>query len=75
MGFVGFMRSTAGRLLRAVVGIVLILVGLLGIGFTTGGIILAVVGLVMVAAGAANFCLFGPLFKLDLFGRPRSSSV
>ena len=68
MGFVDFMRSNAGRLLRIVAGIALILVGLLAIG-GTGGVIVAIVGLVPLAAGIFNFCLFGPLFGVDLWGR------
>mgnify|MGYP001821663859 FL=1 len=68
MGFVNFMRSNAGRLLRAVAGIALILIGLLAVG-GTGGVIIAIVGLVPLAAGIFNFCLFGPLFGVDLWGR------
>jgi len=37
------------------------------------GIIVAVVGLVPLAAGIFNFCILGPVFRVDLFGRPRSS--
>ena len=62
MGFVSFMSSTAGRLLRIVAGIALILAGLLAIG-GTGGAILAIVGLVPLAAGIFGFCLFDPLFR------------
>ena len=40
MAFLNFMVSPAGRLLRSVVGIVLIVVGLLGIG-GTGGIVVS----------------------------------
>lgn len=68
MGFVNFMRSNAGRLLRIVAGLALILVGLFVIG-GTGGVIVAIVGLVPLAAGIFNFCLFGPLFGVDLWGR------
>jgi hypothetical protein len=71
MGFVNFMRSNAGRLLRIVAGLVLIAVGLAVIG-GTGGVILAIVGLVPLAAGIFNFCLFGPLFGVDLWGRSAS---
>jgi hypothetical protein len=67
MGFVNFMSSTAGRLLRIVAGIALILIGLLVIG-GTGGVILAIVGLVPLAAGVFGFCLFGPLFGVGLRG-------
>jgi hypothetical protein len=35
----------------------------------TGGIALAVVGVVPIAAGVFKFCLFGPLFGVDLMGR------
>lgn len=74
MGFVGFMRSNAGRLLRIVAGLALILVGLLVLE-GTGGIVLAVIGVVPLLAGIFNFCLFGPLFRLDFFGRPRSRAA
>jgi hypothetical protein len=69
VGFVKFMSSGAGRLARIVAGIVLILVGLLAIG-GTAGIVIAIIGLVPLAAGVFNFCLFGPLFGVDLKGRP-----
>jgi hypothetical protein len=61
MGFARFMSSTAGRLLRIVAGIVLIIVGL-AVVHGTGGIILAIVGLVPLIAGIANVCVFAPLF-------------
>ncbi len=72
MSFVEFMRGTSGRLARIVAGLALILIGLIVVG-GTGGIILAIVGLVPLAAGIFNFCLFGPLFGVDLWGRERSS--
>ncbi len=61
MGFVDFMSSTAGRVLRIVAGLALIPIGLLTV---TGpvGVGLAVFGLVAISAGALNFCLFAPLF-------------
>ncbi len=69
MGFVKFMSSGAGRMTRILAGIVLILVGLLALG-GAGGIVIAIIGLVPLAAGTFNFCLFGPLFGVDLKGRP-----
>ncbi len=66
--FVSFMASTAGRVLRAVVGIVLVYVGWVTMG-GTGGIIVALVGLVMIAAGVFDFCLFAPLFGNPLSGK------
>ena len=61
MGFARFMASTAGRLIRIVAGIALVVVGLFVMGNTLG-IILAVVGLVPLLAGIANVCVFAPLF-------------
>jgi hypothetical protein len=72
MTFVRFMRSTTGRLVRIVAGIVLIVVGLAVVG-GAGGIVIAIVGLVPLSAGIFNFCLFGPLFGVDLRGRSQSS--
>jgi hypothetical protein len=66
--FVSFMASTAGRVLRAVVGIVLVYVGWVTMG-GTAGIILALVGLVMIAAGVFDFCLFAPLFGNPFSGK------
>ncbi len=37
------------------------------------GAVLAIVGLVPLAAGIFNFCLLGPVFGVDLWGRSRSS--
>ena len=62
MGFAAFMASTAGRLIRVVAGLVLVIVGLMAIGPTTTGIIVAVVGLVPLLAGVFDVCLFAPLF-------------
>ena len=69
MAFVRFMRSAAGRLLRIGAGVVLMWYGLTQM-VGTGGMLLAVVGVVPIAAGIFNFCLFGPLFGVDLMGRP-----
>jgi hypothetical protein len=63
-GFVNFMASTTGRIVRIVAGIVLIAWGLLGLGSTTG-IIVAIIGAVPLLAGVLDFCIFAPLF-----GRP-----
>jgi hypothetical protein len=70
MGFVHFMRGSSGRLLRVLAGGALIAVGLGAIG-GAAGIVVAIVGLVPLAAGIFNFCLFGPLFGVDLWGRTR----
>lgn len=67
MAFSKFMASTAGRLIRIVAGIVLIIVGL-AVVQGTGGIILAVIGLVPLAAGVFDFCIFAPLFGQPFSG-------
>jgi len=60
-GFARFMSSLAGRPLRILAGIALIVIGL-AVVHGTGGIILAVVGLIPLVAGLFNFCVFAPLF-------------
>ena len=67
MGFSKFMASGAGRGLRIVAGLVLIVLGLFSVG-GTGGIILAVIGAVPLVAGVADVCLFAPLFGGPLKG-------
>jgi len=71
--FVKFLASPAGRVVRAVAGIVLIAWGLLGLGGTTG-IIVAVIGIVPLAAGLFDFCVFAPLFGAPLSGQKIRSS-
>ena len=66
--FVSFMASTAGRVLRAVAGLVLLYVGM-QLMAGVGGIIVAVIGVVMIAAGVFDFCLFAPLFGNPLSGK------
>jgi len=71
MAFVSFMASTAGRLLRAVVGL-----GLIGWGVylvvaansVTTGIILVIVGLLPLVAGLFDVCVFAPLFGAPFRG-------
>ena len=65
--FVKFMASTAGRIVRIVAGIALILWGLLGI-HGVGGIVVAVIGLLPLVAGLFDFCVFAPLFGAPLSG-------
>jgi hypothetical protein len=68
MGFARFMSSLAGRLLRIVAGIALIVIGL-GVVQGTGGIILAIIGLVPLVAGLGKFCIFAPLFGGPFWAR------
>lgn len=67
MPFITFMSSTAGRVLRIVAGIALIIVGLAAIGGTTG-VIVAVVGLVPLLAGVFGVCFMAPLLGGSLRG-------
>ena len=66
MGFSKFMASTAGRTIRVIAGVALIVVGgILGGGWWA----VAVVGLVPLAAGALDICLFNVLFGQPLSGK------
>jgi hypothetical protein len=65
--FVSFLASPAGRIIRIVAGIALVVWGLWGIGSTTG-MVVAVVGLVPLLAGVLDFCVFAPLFGAPLSG-------
>lgn len=65
--FCTFMASTNGRIVRAVAGIVLIVLGLFVLN-GTAGIIVAVVGLLPLVAGVFDFCVFAPLFGCPLSG-------
>jgi hypothetical protein len=62
-----FLASSAGRVVRAVAGLALIVVGLAVVGGVIGWI-LAVVGLVPLAAGVFDWCFFAPLFGLPFSG-------
>jgi hypothetical protein len=65
--FFRFIASPAGRWIRAVAGLVLIVIGLVVVK-GAGGWILAVVGLVPLAAGILDRCVFAPLFGLPFVG-------
>lgn len=55
-----FMNSMPGRLLRIVLGVILIVYGLFGLKHT-GGMVLALVGLVPLVLGVSGRCLLEPL--------------
>jgi hypothetical protein len=66
MGFSKFMASPAGRVVRVIAGVALIMVGaLLGGGWWA----VAVIGLVPLAAWALDVCLFNVLFGRPLSGK------
>lgn len=57
-GLITFMNGTAGRILRIVLGLVLIWLGLLGpLAGSTGGVIVAIIGVVPVIMGIWGRCL------------------
>jgi Inner membrane protein YgaP-like, transmembrane domain len=64
----GFLASMNGRIVRAVAGIVLIVLGLFLV-HGIGGWILAIIGLVPLAAGVFDFCVFAPLFGKPFQGK------
>jgi hypothetical protein len=62
-----FLASPAGRLVRVVAGLLLIVLGLAVIKGGAGWI-LAIVGLVPLTAGVFDWCFFAPLFRLPFVG-------
>jgi hypothetical protein len=67
MKFSKFMASWSGRLLRIVVGAVLIAVGL-GMA-SVWGYVIAVIGIIPFLAGLFDWCLIAPLLKMPLSGK------
>ncbi len=66
--FFRFIGSPIGRLIRILVGLILIGVGLFWIqGWI--GFAVAVVGVVPLAAGIFDWCVFAPLFALPFVGK------
>ena len=62
-----FLASSAGRLVRAVAGLILIVVGIAVVSGVWGWI-LAIIGLVPLLAGVFDRCVFAPLFGLPFVG-------
>ncbi|MCB0201830.1 MAG: DUF2892 domain-containing protein [Caldilineae bacterium] len=63
-GFLNFMRSGIGRILRIVLGLVLIWLGLMGpLAGSTGGVIVAIIGIVPIVMGIWGPCLVQFLFS------------
>jgi len=68
MPLIKFLASSAGRIVRIVAGLALIVFGLFSLQNTVG-IVLAVVGLVPLLAGVLDFCIFAPIFGASLSGK------
>lgn len=66
MSFIKFMASTAGRVLRAAVGLVLII---LAATVGANAAWMYILGIFFVAVGAFDVCVFGPLFKQSMSGK------
>jgi hypothetical protein len=64
---VSFLASPAGRAVRILAGIALVVWGLWGLG-STAGLVVAIAGLVPLVAGLFDFCVFAPLFGAPLSG-------
>lgn len=68
MSFAQFMSSPAGRALRVIAGIALIVIGFM-VMQGTWGIVVAIIGLVPLVAGLFDVCLIGALFGAPLRGK------
>jgi hypothetical protein len=66
-GLFKFLASSTGRIVRAVAGLALILVGWLALQGAAGWIV-AIVGLVPLLAGLFDRCVFAPLLGLPFVG-------
>jgi hypothetical protein len=64
---ISFLASGAGRIVRILAGLALIVWGIWGLSGVTGTLV-AVVGAVPLAAGVFDFCVFAPLFGMSFSG-------
>ena len=67
---VTFMRSFAGRVLRFILGTVLIWWGF----YADGGWLLGVIGFLPILAAIFNFCIFAPLLGYTFMGVKRHAA-
>ena len=68
--FIAFLESTMGRLIRVVVGMLLIVFGVAFIPGVAGGVV-AIIGLFPLFAGLSGVCLIGLPFGYTLTGQRR----
>lgn len=68
--FIGFLQSNDGRVVRLMLGIVMIVFGAVAIEPPVSYVVMFV-GLVPLAAGLMGICLVGPLFGYTLTGDRR----
>jgi hypothetical protein len=69
MSLIKFLGSTAGRWVRALAGLALLIWGIAG-----SMVVLTVIGGVVAAAGIFDFCIFAPLFKKPFSGKKLRAS-
>jgi uncharacterized membrane protein HdeD (DUF308 family) len=67
--FFKFLASKNGRIIRIVIGAVLVLLGIFVNMNRAGAIILIVVGLIPLLAGIFDVCVFAPLFGRPISGK------
>ena len=68
MTFVTFMTSSRGRMMRVVMGIILMSIGLLVVKDTLGTV-LALIALVPIAGGLFDFCVAGVVMGYPFSGK------
>ncbi|MGZ3900236.1 MAG: YgaP family membrane protein [Bacteroidia bacterium] len=71
--FVKFMVSKGGRVLRIVVGLIIIAIG--AFSFTKVNFTLIIIGIIPLAAGLFDFCLLAPLMGYYFSGKKTRSQV
>ncbi len=69
MAFAKFMAGPAGRILRIVAGVALILIALLMVADQTLSIVLIALGVVFILVGVFNVCLIAPIIGAPFYGR------
>jgi len=67
--FVKYMATMNGRIIRIVIGALLVVLGLFGNLNQTLGIILMIVGLIPLGAGIFDVCLIAPLTGMPVDGK------
>ena len=66
--FIAFMATRNGRILRIVLGAVMVLLGFFVLEAAAGTIVL-IIGLVPLLAGIFDYCVFAPLFGAPFSGK------
>jgi hypothetical protein len=67
LAFFRFIAGPAGRVVRIIAGLLLIVVGVWWIPGVVGWVV-AIIGLVPLVAGVFDWCVFAPLFGLPFVG-------